>query len=105
MKQIIIILSILLLAWPGLDAQKQIKYYRMASIKTIRGKIKEITWEKCYQKKDLTVMYVEEKQSGDIYRVEVSPAWFFHMDLVKGSRIEVAGSYNREKNRNTIMTR
>ena len=105
MKQIVIFLSILVLAGPGLDAQKQTKYYKVDSIKTIRGKITDITFEKDRFKKEFTVMYVKEKKNGDIYRVEVSPAWFFNMDLAKGSRIEVAGSYSREQNRHTIMTR
>ncbi|MCP5108232.1 MAG: hypothetical protein GY950_32905 [bacterium] len=101
-----LILIILLAVWgTRLYPQKQIKYYRVDSVKTIKGKIVTITNEKSYQKKDFTVIYLEEKKSRQIYRVEVSPEWFFNMDLMKGSNIEVTGSSSRVGENPQMMTR
>ncbi len=104
MKKTIISLSLILLVSFCLTGQKQIKYYRLDFVKTIKGKITEITKEKSYYKKDFTVIYLNEKKSGKIYRLEVAPDWFFKMDMMKGSYIEVTGSYRNNNNLNTIMT-
>ena len=71
---------------------QQVKYYRVDQVITLKGEIIEIKTEKCYQDKDFIVLYLKEKKSGDRYRVEVSPGWFFTMDLPTGSQIEVTGS-------------
>ena len=106
MKKFVIFLSILLVIKVGTFAQKQIKYYRVDSVKAIKGEIVDITSEKSYHKRDFTVIYLKEKKSGEIYRVEVSPQWFFNMDLMKGSKIEVIGSYCRmEDDKHLLMTR
>ena len=104
MKTFVIFLSILLVLKVGIFAQRQIKYYRVDSIKTIKGEIVDITSEKSYHKRDFTVIYLKEKKSGEIYRVEVSPKWYFNMDLMKGSEIEVTGSYCRMDDKHLLMT-
>ena len=106
MKAFGIFLSILLFIKVGIFAQEQIKYYRVNTVITIKGEIINITSEKSYHRSVFTVIYLKEKKSGDIYRVEVSPEWFFHMDLMKGSTIEVTGSLCRMKDdKHLLMTR
>lgn len=111
MKQrtITFILSMLLLlgtfAAPVYPQRNAFKYYRLDKVKTVTGQIQEIKSEKCYQGRDFIIIYLKEKKSGDIYRVEVSPEWFFHLDLMQGSLIEVTGSYNKEADSLLIMTR
>ncbi len=106
MKTFGIFLSLLLSIKVGIFAQEPIKYYRVDSVKTIKGEVINITSEKSYHKRDFTVIYLKEKKSGEIYRVEVSPEWFFNMDLMKGSKIEVTGSYClMEDDKHLLMTR
>lgn len=120
MKRTGIFLWILALAWVGfspLSAQNQgqakanatvnstVNYYRVDKVETIGGEIIRVESEKCYNQNDYTVIYLKEKKSGAIYRVEVSPQWFFEVDLMAGSRIEVTGSVNKSGNVNNIMTR
>jgi len=110
-KKTIILLSIILflqsagLTFPETDNPARLTYYRVDKVKTLRGDIADIKKEKCFYKKDFIVIYLKEKKSGEIYRLEVSPGWFFAVDLMKGSRIEVTGSYSKENNMNLIMTR
>jgi hypothetical protein len=106
MKTFVIFLTLLLSIKVGIFAQEPIKYYRVDSVKTIKGEVINITSEKSYHKRDFTVIYLKEKKSGEIYRVEVSPEWFFNMDLMKGSKIEVTGSHCRmEDDTHLLMTR
>lgn len=103
MKKIVIFVSLLLfLHFAGFP--EEIKYYRVDQVKTIRGKITAIKNEECYYKSIFTVIYLEEKKSGKIYRVEVSPQWFFSMDLMVGGIIEVTGAHGKAKDMNLVMT-
>lgn len=112
-KAIFLILS-LLLSLSFLSAQakeapnkgkKELRYYRIDTVKTISGHITAVKSERSFHKKEFTVLYIKEKKNGKIYRVEVAPQWFFDLDLVTGSRIEVQGSFSRTGGMNQIMTR
>ncbi len=111
MKRAIVIFSFMLLLTPLFYTQKiypqkkQLKYYRVDRVKTVKGEITAVKNEPCYDKKNFIVIYLKEKKSGNVYRIEVSPQWFFSMDLMTGSRIEVTGSYSQKGNMNLIMTR
>jgi hypothetical protein len=105
MKKIAISFCVLLLLTIGSFAQQQIRYYRVDSVKTITGEIVDIKNEKSFHKNNFTVIYLKEKESGEIYKVEVSPEWFFSLDLMKGSKIEITGSCTSENGTNSMMTR
>lgn len=92
MKKPVLFLCLLLLTTAGVFAQEQIKYYRVDNVKTITGEIVDIKSEKSYHKNNFTVIYLKEKKSGEIYRVEVSPEWYFDIDIMKGGKIEITGS-------------
>ena len=89
----------------GLLCQKQLRYYRMDTVKTIKGTISAIKNEKKHRKSSFIILYLKEKANGDSYRIEVSPNWFFNLDLMPGSKIEVTGSYCTMKNESSIMAR
>ncbi|MCP4214572.1 MAG: hypothetical protein GY765_07940, partial [bacterium] len=67
--------------------------------------IVSVKTEKLASAKKYAVIYLKEKTSGEIYRVEVSPRWYFHLDLIMGSRIEVTGSFSKSGSTRVIMTR
>jgi len=106
MKKIAITLIIIFLLIVTVFAEPQVKYFQVDTIKTIKGKITDIKTEKNYQRNDFIVIYlkVKEKTGEEIYRVEVSPGWFFAMDLMKGSKIEVTGSYCASDGQSLMMT-
>jgi hypothetical protein len=106
MKKIVITLNILFLLFVTVFAEQQVKYFQVDKVKTIRGEITDIKTEKSYHKNDFIVIYlkVKEKTGEEIYRVEVSPEWFFAMDLMKGGKIEVTGSYSTISGQGLMMT-
>jgi hypothetical protein len=106
MKKLSITLNILFLLTITVFAQKQVKYFQVDKVKTIRGEITGIKTEKSYHKSDFIVIYikVKEKTGEETYRVEVSPGWFFAMDLMKGGKIEVTGSYSTISGQGLIMS-
>ncbi len=87
------------------DEKKELRYYRIDTVKTISGEITAIKSERSFHKIDFTVLYVKEKKSGKVYRVEVAPRWFFDLDVVTGSYISVQGSFSGGNGINQIMTR
>lgn len=89
----------------GGKVPQSLKYYRVDSVKTIEGKITDIKNEKCYSDKVFIVIYVKENKTGDPYRVEVSPNWYYNMDLMTGSRIEVTGSVTPGGQMGQVMAR
>lgn len=106
MKPRILLSCLLLLFSAAAFAQNPIRYYRVDSVKTITGEIVEIKNEIGHNNKgNFTVIYLKEKKSGETYKVEVSPEWFFNMDLMEGSVIEITGSCTRENGTNLVMTR
>ena len=106
LKSLILLACMLLLSQFSLANQKQPpNYYRVDKIKTITGDIVAVKSERSFHKKDFTVLYLKEEKSKEIYRVEVSPKWFYTMDLMIGSRIKVIGSYTRKSGIHMIMTR
>ncbi len=85
--------------------EQHYKYYQVDNVQTISGEIVKLKQEACYpNKKHFTVIYLKEKKSGQIYRIEVSPNWFFTLDLFEGSRIEVTGSHSQEGDNHFVIT-
>jgi hypothetical protein len=107
MKKIAITLNILFFLSLTVFAEQQVKYFQVDKVKTIKGEITDIKTEKSYHRNDFIVIYlkVKEKTGEEIYQVEVSPEWFFAMDLMKGSKIEVTGSYCTINDQSLIMTK
>lgn len=87
-------------------AQAPLQYFQVDHIKTVCGEITDIKTERTYHKNDFIVIYlkVKEKTGAELYRVEVSPKWFFTMEIIKGSKIEVKGSYCSIDGQRVMMT-
>ena len=83
--------------------EQQVKYYRVDQVSTLQGEIIALKTEKCYQDNDFVVLYLKEKTSGETYRVEVSPGWFFTMALREGSQVEVTGSTGKVAETNLLI--
>jgi hypothetical protein len=109
MKKAILSICLLMLAtaavYPQRGAGRGFKYYRVDRVNTFKGEILEIKKEECYHDKDFTVIYLKEKNSGAVYRVEVSPGWFYDLELMKGSAIEVTGSSTTTPDQNLVIAR
>ncbi len=76
----------------GMQRQEPIKYFNMATVRTIQGEVIEIRQEEIGHQNPFVVIVVREKKSGVPYRIEVSPDWFFQIDLLSGNQVEVNGS-------------
>jgi hypothetical protein len=99
-----IIVFILMAAFTArLHGQRPFKYYNLDNIVTVKGEITDIKREPCYRQNDFIVIYLTDRQDEKQYKVEVSPRWFYHIDLVKGNKIEVSGALNRVNGDYLIM--
>lgn len=83
--------------------ETQIKYFRPDSIIKITGEVIDIKTEKCYKGDHFSVLYIKDQSSDRQYKVEVSPAWFFNLQVEKGKTIGVTGSYMQIDQQHIIM--
>lgn len=86
--------------YPGKD---RFKYFRIDKIISVSGKIITIKMEESYRKNKFIIFELKELKSDRTYDVEVSPKWFFELDVAEGSILEVKGSLNILKARNLIL--
>ena len=79
-------------------------FYNVDTERQVEGTIRELLFEPRYENRaSFLVLILEEKKSGEAYRVEVSPAWFFDRDLHAGENIKIVGSlYIRDGTRYII---
>ncbi len=57
---------------------KEVHFYNVDSERKIEGTIQEIILEPRYEERlPFLMVVIKEKKTGEIYKVEVSPAWFF----------------------------
>ena len=91
------ILACVIAAVPGLGSQasseQSAPFYNIDTEKQVEGTIRELVFEPRYQDKaPFLILIIEEKKTGEVYRAEISPAWFFDYDLHKGESVKVIGS-------------
>lgn len=103
-KVLLIFLFILICVMPGISKQ-DIKYYRLNNVINLKGKILDIKAEKSYRRHKFINIYLQGEQKKVIYKVELSPDWFYDMKLKKGSRVEITGSLNRSGKKDLIIAR
>jgi hypothetical protein len=105
------ILACLIAAVPGPASQasgrQSAPFYNVDTEKQIEGTIRELVFEPRYQDKaPFLILVIEEKKTGQVYRAEISPAWFFDYDLHKGESVRVVGSaYSQDDTRYLIARR
>lgn len=75
-------------------SQTPAHFYNVDSERRVEGSIRDILFEPRYEERSpFLIIVLEEKATGQIYRVEVSPAWFFGHDLHKGEPVKIIGSF------------
>lgn len=85
---------------------EQAHYYNVDTERRIEGKIKEIVFEPRYEDRSpFLIIILEEKKTGQVYKVEISPAWFFNYDLHQGESIKIIGSFYTKDNENFLIAR
>ncbi len=90
------LLAACLTVLPGnLIPAEHIKYFHLDSIKTVSGKITEIKTETCYHGMKFIVILLDDPTSQRQYKVEVSPQWYFKIDVKNGDTISIKGSYTK----------
>lgn len=90
---------------PGQESREPAgPFYNVDTERQVEGIIRELLFEPRYEDRaPFLILILEEKESGEVYRVEISPAWFFDRDLHVGESVKVVGSlYAKDKTRSII---
>jgi hypothetical protein len=92
-KEMMLLGMILLLLSPFSFGQKNEHFYNVDQEVQIEGKIQKIVMEPRYKDKSpFLIVTLEEKDTKNLYTVEISPAGFFDQDFHKGEQLTVTGS-------------
>lgn len=109
MKRRINILSLLIFMvfWNVSFGQKQLPYYNVDKEIKIKGTIQKIIIEPRYKNNSpFLIVILEEKNTRQMFNVEISPVRFFSVDFHKGANLEVVGSiYSKEERSQNIIAR
>ena len=75
-------------------AKPALHFYNVDTERRVDGAILKILFESRYESAPpFLVIIVEERTTGRIYNVEVSPAGFFSQDFHQGERVRITGSF------------
>lgn len=102
-RTIITILVLAVLTSFLLPEKDHLKYFRMDKIVSVTGKILRIRMEDRYRKNRFIVLELKEKKTEKVFDVEVSPLWFYQVDVVEGSIVSVKGSLNHLDKKDVIL--
>jgi hypothetical protein len=92
MKTLLSAISILLI-WSSGAARQAEPFYNLDTEIRIQGVVRGILFEPRYKDRaSFMVIDLEERGTGQTFRVDVSPSWFFDEDLHKGEKVEIVGS-------------
>ena len=74
-------------------AQENDHFYNVDQEVSIEGKIQQIVMEPRYKDKSpFLIVTLEEKETKNLYTIEISPAGFFDQDFHQGEHLTVTGS-------------
>jgi hypothetical protein len=69
-------------------------FYNVDTERRVDGTIRKILFESRYESAPpFLVIILEERTTGRVYNVEVSPAGFFSQDFHQGERVRITGSF------------
>jgi RecG-like helicase len=92
-KEIAFLGTVLLLFSFFSFGQNKEHFYNVDQEVRIEGKIQNIAMEPRYEDKSpFLIVTLEEKDTKNLYNVEISPAGFFDQDFHKGEHLTVTGS-------------
>lgn len=90
----------------ALTQQKGLHFYNVDREITVSGTVNEVLLEpRSKDKANFLVVILEEKQTGRLFKVEISPAWFFQQDLHQGEPLQITGSLVNEGSLGLVMAR
>jgi len=93
-KIIFSLMLILILSFDIALSQKQQHFYDVDKETKIKGKIQKIVMEPRYKNTaPFLIVFLDEENTKNSYRVELSPKRFFDYDLHKGENLMVTGSF------------
>jgi hypothetical protein len=88
-------------------AQQMQHFYNVDKEITIEGTIQQISMEPLYKNRSpFLIVILEQKETKQQYRVEISPVWFFEQDLHQGESFVVTGSlYTTDEGTQNVIAR
>ncbi len=102
-KNLLLIIFLMFLFVHTLTFAENIKYFKLDKIVSISGKIVKIRTDLKEHKREFIILELKTSKN-EKYIIEVSPKWFYDIDMVKGDIIEIKGSLNIIKKKNIILT-
>ena len=102
-KVIFLFLFVFIVTGAVLPGKDRFKYFRIDKIVSVSGKIIKIRMEDSYRKNKFIIFELKELKSNNQYDIEVSPLWFYGLDVAEGSMVEVKGSLNILKENKIIL--
>ncbi len=102
-KLVAIFLFLQILTSSGFGGTDKYKYFRLDNIITVSGEIAKIRMETTNKKNKFVILELKNTKGNKIYVIEVSPLWFYKVDVVVGSLIRVKGSLNNMKEKKIIL--
>jgi hypothetical protein len=85
---------------------QQDHFYNLDTERQVEGVIQEVLFEPKYESRaPFLVIVLKEKETGRLYRVEVSPAWFFNYDLHQGEPAKAVGSFYTKDGESCLIAR
>jgi len=81
-------------------------FYNVDTERRVEGVIREVLFEARYENRaPFLIVVLEEKSTGQLYKVEISPAWFFEHDLHQGEHIKIIGSFYAKEDEYFLIAR
>jgi hypothetical protein len=81
-------------------------FYNVDTERRVEGVIRKVVFEARYEDRaPFLVVILEEKSTGQLYKVEISPAWFFEHDLHQGEHIKIIGSFYAKEDEYFLIAR
>jgi hypothetical protein len=103
---------VVLLAWLTTGSalvfsqQQGTHYYNVDQEVTISGKVQEVIMEpRNPGSAPFLNVILKENTTGTMYKIEISPAWFFEHDLHQGESLKITGSQVESGEAKLIMAR
>jgi hypothetical protein len=100
-KKILLAMLMIVLITLTLFPQK-FKYFRLDKIVTVSGKMLTVKIDTYSGRKNFMVLKLKD-QNHILYRIEVSPGWFYKANIIKDDFVQIKGSLNIINKNNIIL--
>ncbi len=88
-------------------SQQPAHFYNIDKETKLEGTVEELRLEPRYENTaPFLILLVRQKDTHQVYHVEISPAWFFSHDIHKGEALKIVGSvYTKGDGSQNIIAR